>query len=149
MKSRPPEKQPNNPSADDSNFVKVLAALGIQASALPTQLLSTSAANHVLTTDAETSLLTPFPVKFQDAAQRDAYLTLAGIDPASRPDFPLELTAFAANDLTVTTDNPLLIQAAAGQTPVALNVDRLTLQTGAQIQSVSSLVATVQVFTKQ
>jgi hypothetical protein len=151
MKPEPTHIEPHGVAAEDSSsfFATVLATLGIQASDLPTGPQSTSATDHILTNDAGTSWLKPFSITFQDTAHRDAYLKLAGIDPASRPDFPLAIIAFAANDLTITTGNPLLIEAASGLTPVAINMDKLTLQTGAQISCCSSLVATVQTLTKQ
>jgi len=151
MKHEPAPRDPQHVTAADASpfFASVLAALGIKESDLPTDPQSTSATGHILTNDAATSWLKPFAVTFQDTAHRDAYLKLAGIDPAGRPDFPLAITVFAANDLTVTHGNPLLIEAAVGLTPVAINVDKLTLQTGAQISCNSSLVATVQTLTKQ
>lgn len=151
MKHEPTRRESQQAAAGDSSsfFASVLAALGIQSSDLPTIPQTTSATGHIVTNDAGTSWLKPFAVTFQDTAHRDAYLKLAGIDPASRPDFPLAITVFAANDLTVTIGNPLLIEAATGLTPVVINVDKLTLQTGAQISCNSSLVATVQTLTKQ
>jgi hypothetical protein len=151
MKHEPTHTKPHHVAAVDASpfFGSVLVALGIEGSDLPTDPQSTSATGHILTNDAATSWLKPFAVTFQDTAHRDAYLKLAGIDPASRPYFPLAITVFAANDLTVTTGNPLLIEAAVGLTPVAINVNKLTLQTGGQITCNSPLVATVQTLIKQ
>lgn len=151
MIHEPTHREPQITAAGDSSsfFSSVLTTLGIQSSDLPTIPQTTSVTGHILTNDAGTSWLKPFTVKFQDTMHRDAYLRLAGINPSGRPDFPLVITVFAVNDLTVTTGSPLLIEVENGLIPVVINVDKLTLQAGAQIICSSSLVATVQNLIKQ
>lgn len=136
----------NNPPG---YFEQALSLLGIAPSSVTAGSLQTSASSATLTDDANAeSLIKPMNITFISSAAKDSFLSFAQIDMSKGTGFPMQLNTYNASEITVTPDNPLVINSGAGN-PVIVNIETLTLQPGARIQCNCGVIFSINNFIKQ
>ena len=122
------ENSPNYNSAP-TVYEQILALLNIERASL------------------HSSGLQEMTVDLSDVTSRNAYYTLAGIPLPSVDNTATKVTAMLSNNVTVTANNPLVINAGSTD-PVVVHIDTLTLETGGQIQCNTAVTMTVENFIK-
>ncbi len=122
------ENNPHNDSAP-TVYEQILALLNLERASL------------------NTSSLQEMTVDLGEVTTRNAYYTLAGIPLPSVDNTATKVTARLSNNITVTANDPLVINAGSTD-PVVVHIDTLTLETGAQIQCNTAVTMTVENFIK-
>jgi hypothetical protein len=139
------EKNNTGDNLSTGRFQQAVDQLGISSDKINPERLQTSPFTKLVTDDSDTSIIRPVKVAFDNVAQRDSFLSFANY---SNDNFPMEVITFSANDVVVTAQNPLVI-GPSGTNPVIVNIGTLTIETGGQIECLTSVIMNVTTFIKQ